>query len=491
MRSNDFKFYVPIDIQKANNKEGKLILEGLAGDGGKDAQGENLDYSAFDISRMFYVNWEHSKEPSDVVGVISEKKIQKGKIFLRTELFEDNPKSRDIYALAKNLEKYGQTLGYSVEGKVLERDPINSNIVRKAELYGVAICKVPVNPVTYAQIVKSMTSQNEEEIEKMDVDSVSPLLPESVEKKKKELTEEEEKSKVLSKSEIYLEIFNKFTKNISLADQTFDLINKISVMENKTGVTEETINKAMQILGLAEKSEDVIEKGNPTEMQVDGGANGGDIEVLQKAVEEAKAAYELKKSELDNLKKAKGMPVEEEHSEKITKSFDPDIMKSIIVEAQAEAFERIQKSVDVKTNALGSLIVNDREKFDATVSSLNEQLEKANSEIEKISQFNSDFRERLDIVEKTPIRKSVTTENFRERFPDEIKKSEGTGKMGTFSITTDKSRLIQAINDGYGHDLEKSENVAMLEAAATLEMTGGLEQKQITLLKAQGFDLTR
>lgn len=262
-------------------------------------------------------------------------------------------------------------------------------------------------------------------------------------------------------------------------------------MEQKTGVTEETINKAMAILGLAEKSEDVIEKGNPAEMQVEGGANGGDIEVLQKAVEEAKANYELKKSELDSLKKAKGMPVEEEPSEKIAKSFDPDIMKSIIVEAQAEAFERIQKSVDIKTQALGNLIVNDRQKFDETVNALNEQLEKANSEIEKISQFNSDFRERLNIVEKTPIRKSVTTENFRERFPDEIKKSEGSGKMGTFSITADKSRLIQAINDGYGHDLEKSENVAMLEAAATLEMTGSLEQKQITLLKAQGFDLVR
>ncbi len=162
--NDNISFHIPVDIEKAT-KEGKEVmsLKGLAGDGGFDGEGESLDYNSFNLDRMYYVNWEHGKDPDDVVGIIAEKELKKGgMLYIKTDLFEDSEKSKSIWNLAKSLAKKGHRLGYSVEGKVVERDPLNPKKIKKAELYGVAICKVPVNPTTYADIVKSFSSDVKE-----------------------------------------------------------------------------------------------------------------------------------------------------------------------------------------------------------------------------------------------------------------------------------------------------------------------------------------
>jgi hypothetical protein len=483
---DEFKFYVPLDINKATKDEdGSWLLSGVAGDGMADTEKENLDYDAFDTSRMYYVNWEHGKDPEDVVGVIVNKNIKKGKIHLTTKLMKDMPKAKGIWTLAKALEKEGFNLGYSVEGKVLERSPLNKNIVTKAELYGVAICKVPINPRTYAQIVKSFQSgAMSDDLQKMDTADIAPAMPESVEKKRKKKKgseEEAEVKEVLTKSQIYIEIFNNFTKNSAVADGIFNLIKAIS-MET----TLDHIKKAQEILGLAKASDsaepapaatDDLSKGGQADMAVAGDENGGDIETLEKAMMDAEKSYTLAKANYEKACEEKGMSPK---SSMLSKGEEPEYIGRI-----EGNIDLISKAIEIRTKALGSLLLASEETFNSKMEELNSQLEKSVQTIEKLEEFNNELSNRLGIVEKTPIRKSVTTENYKERFAGDLKK----GGENTFSITHQKNDLIQYINDAYGNDLEKSENVAMLQAAAELEMTGKVTPNSINLLKSKGIDL--
>lgn len=504
---DDFKFFLPIDIKKSTSgaENSEMILEGLAGDGSSDSEGENLTYNNFELDRMFYINWEHSKEPEDVIGVILKKELTKsGKLFIKGKLFSDHKKAKDAYKLQEFLEKEGHNLGFSVEGKIIERDPINPKIVRKAELYGVALCKVPVNPVTYAKIIKSFVTgkisddiikseedgDDELEVEKMTTADIRPAMPESVEKKNKNTNSNE----TLSKSKVYVRIFDKFTKNPILADRIFTLIKSINKMENQNQITEDVILKAERILGLvtersaSEVSED-LEKGSSGEgMNVSGEENGGSLEVLQKAMEDAYKGYMEKAQAYKSMCKAKGVEPNVPMEEKMEKSVDLDLIKGTIVEALDQKFDlidRLEKSVDIKTKALGSLIVADRE----NMTSIKGELEKANETIQLIQEFNQDFRDRLNMVERTPLRKAVTTENFRERFEAPSNKSNSK----TFNINSVKERemLAKSIEAVYGNDLVNPENLKMIEAVSTLQMTGLVEPHQQALLKAKGYELVQ
>jgi hypothetical protein len=492
---DEFKFYVPINLKKAKGEdkgETEMILEGLAGDGGTDTAGENLSYNGFDLNRMFYINWEHSKEPEDVIGVIVDKQLKKGgKLFIKGKLFSDHKKARDAYQLQEFLEKEGHNLGFSVEGKVMERDPINPKVVTKAELYGVALCKVPVNPVTYARIAKAFTNgediddeeeENEEEVEKMTTADIAPAMPESVEKKEKKLG-------VLTKSQVYMKIFNKFTNDPSIADRIYNLINQISLKMEKP-ITEDLVKKAEEILGLVEtpSAEDTIEKGGQGDMAIAGEENGGDIVTLQKAMNDAKADYLEKAKAYESMCKAKGIEPEMEEDSIQKSQIDADLIKGIIVGAIDEklsVIETLEKAINIRTQALGTLIVDDRKQ----IGEISEALEKANTAIETITEFNEDLRERLNVVERTPIRKAVTTSNYVERFEGK----ERTSNANVFNINDRKKveELAKSIEAKFGFDLDNEKNQKMMEAASTLVMTNMVLPEQQELLKSEGYELVQ
>lgn len=509
---DDFKFHIPITLKKAKSSDGgdvqEMILEGLAGDGTKDTANESLTYDGFDLDRMFYINWEHSKEPDDVIGVILQKQLQKGgKLFIKGKLFNGHAKAESAYKLQEFLEKEGHNLGFSVEGKVIERDPINPKIVRKAELYGVALCKVPVNPVTYARIAKAFTGEEDledeqeenEDVEKMTTADIAPAMPESVEKKKK--------SQELSKSQIYSRIFNNLTTDLMLADSIFNNLIKPIAKMSGTPITEDVLSKAYAILDLAKdtSASEEIKKG--ADMNLGEDTNGGGISALKKAMQSSRKDYLEKAKAYADMCKAKGIDPEkdeeDEESDELEKSIRPELfsdhiagtpvdanlIKSAVIEAigsQLQTLEEIKKSIEVRTMALGTVIKADKEK----IGSLSEQLEKANETISLIQEYNEDFRERLNMVEKTPIRKAVTTQNFAERFVEEKANSSGAN---VFNINNraDRERLAKSVEAVYGVDLNNEKNFKVMEAVATLQMTGTVEPHQQVLLKSEGFELVQ
>jgi hypothetical protein len=161
---NKFEFHVPVEIKKSgNSNDGKMILGGIASTADRDREGEMLIPEGFDYNFLLksgYINWHHqaSKNPEAIIGEPTMAKLVKGGLYIEAELYRDSDMAQKAYSLAQVLNKNSQKrkLGWSIEGKVVERDPANPNRVTKARITGVALTHMPINPKTFVSICKSM-----------------------------------------------------------------------------------------------------------------------------------------------------------------------------------------------------------------------------------------------------------------------------------------------------------------------------------------------
>lgn len=172
IQEDKFHCFIPIEFEKGekNSKTGEELIKikGIISTAEEDQQGEFLDPNGFDLTRFVksgQINWNHStKESADsIVGHPTFAKVIDGKkVYMEGVLYPTLKKTHDIVNLAKSLEKYGdgRKLGYSIEGKVLERNPLNKNHITKAVITGVAITPTPVNLGTSLELVKGWTNDS-------------------------------------------------------------------------------------------------------------------------------------------------------------------------------------------------------------------------------------------------------------------------------------------------------------------------------------------
>jgi len=128
-----------------------------------DLQGERvlqkgLDFSYFLKKGCF--NYEHQSGAQNLLGYPTKITQRKGYTEVEGVLLLDKPKARDIFETASAMRKAGghRTLGFSVEGQVIERDPMNPKIVTKAKVINCAITSNPINPDTSLQLIKSVSA---------------------------------------------------------------------------------------------------------------------------------------------------------------------------------------------------------------------------------------------------------------------------------------------------------------------------------------------
>lgn len=291
MERNNFNFWCPIEISKAKDKDGEevMLLGGIASTADEDSDGEFLDPKGFDIKPLLesgMVNWHHQAKtcPATIVGEPTKAEITKKGLYIETLLYPSSSVARDIWELAKTLDKDSNTrrLGYSIEGKVLERESNDKNSagykkITKAVITGVAITHQPKNPKTFANIIKGEIDDdladdeekvdNEVEKEKdkkkkeksLDTDSGRPLIKEDLDRKLKVTT--------FGKSMVMDKIFQDIPGiSIEKAKKVYTLIKNISNMAKKKGITEEDIRKAYDALGL--DSTDIVKADNDSEEEV-------------------------------------------------------------------------------------------------------------------------------------------------------------------------------------------------------------------------------
>lgn len=161
--SDLFKFFVDADVNlEKSESEGKRIIQGYASTPDEDRQGESLVQKGLDISDFVshgYLNYDHDN--SIILGYPTENTHIDGKgLWVEGEILKGIPMADNIWELAKVLKKSNapRKLGFSVEGKVIER---RGNKIVKAKIYNCAITPNPVNTgATWEAVVKSFFSKS-------------------------------------------------------------------------------------------------------------------------------------------------------------------------------------------------------------------------------------------------------------------------------------------------------------------------------------------
>lgn len=173
-----FRFNIPATLKKS--KDGKVWIEGVASIEKPDLQGETVILKGMDLSyftKRGYFNWDHQKTTDSNIGIPTEAKtvIKDGvhQLYVKGYLL-DTPRARQVIEMAEALSKSGsdRKLGFSVEGKVKERD---GKIIKKSWIRACAITAEPICTDTYMNICKSLSDRIAQEgyIEEDDV-TISP-----------------------------------------------------------------------------------------------------------------------------------------------------------------------------------------------------------------------------------------------------------------------------------------------------------------------------
>jgi hypothetical protein len=150
-----FSLYTTLDIEKGKEDTNKVKIGGIISTDAKDQEGDILLQEGMDWTYFLdrgYFNYEHQQGPENILGVPDKVELisMDGKKATKVEgfLLMDTPKAKDVYQSIKAIDKagVGRQIGFSVEGQVIERDPNNPKIVKRAKILNVSITAHPVNP---------------------------------------------------------------------------------------------------------------------------------------------------------------------------------------------------------------------------------------------------------------------------------------------------------------------------------------------------------
>lgn len=212
---------MPADILKSGEGEERRIIRGYASTGSTDRQDESLVQKGLDISDFVnhgYFNYDHNNSIITGYPHADKCKVDDHGFWVEGELLKGIPEADRMWELAIALKKSSapRSVGFSVEGKVLERD---GNKILKAKIYNVAITANPVNTTcSWEAVVKSFNGIDNDmdiiptvekvekaleaghEVNPIDLEGGGTFRKESLDKELKNLSyviDDEEKKKVL------------------------------------------------------------------------------------------------------------------------------------------------------------------------------------------------------------------------------------------------------------------------------------------------------
>lgn len=138
-----------------------LAVRGVISTEHRDLQDEVVHQAGLDLAELGNFGWindNHSKKPGHEFGQVTrtfplQVEGSDGKMLPATGIegyLFDTPDNRRLHANAVALRKVGSPRGYgfSIEGQVLARDPLDRRTIRKARITQVALTRTPVNTHT-------------------------------------------------------------------------------------------------------------------------------------------------------------------------------------------------------------------------------------------------------------------------------------------------------------------------------------------------------
>ncbi len=152
------------DLKKAEKDKDRpniAHISGVISTDEIDLQGERIDQEGLDFSYFLkkgYFNYEHKAGVENLLGYPTKVKRKGNGTEVQGILLLDRPKAKEIYETAQAMRKAGgsRTLGFSIEGQVMERDEMNPKRVTKARIINCAITSNPINPHTSLALFKSL-----------------------------------------------------------------------------------------------------------------------------------------------------------------------------------------------------------------------------------------------------------------------------------------------------------------------------------------------
>ena len=529
---NNFNFWCPVEISKAiDEKTGEeiMLLGGIASTADEDSDGEFLDPKGFDIKPLLesgMVNWHHQAKtcPGTIVGEPTKAEIRKEGLYIETKLYPSSPVARDIWELAKTLESDSDTrrLGYSIEGRVLERGSNDKTKpgykkITKAVITGVAITHQPKNPKTFANIIKGdidddfeneeteetdskkKTSKEEKKYyegigindKSLDTDSARPLIKEEVDPKVKVVT--------FGKAEIMEKLFQDITGiSIEKANDIYILIKNISKMKKKAMVTEEDIAKAYDALGISpesiSKGEDNQDSDTDDEYVEDEEEDEDDDEAVKKAKTKRSADSDDEEEE-DYEEEEDDEEEDDEDADDDSNDEDEDDDEAVKKAQIFGRFDRLEKAMAIShlneskyIKALGVMVKAQSDDLSKAIDSLNlanDKIDEQNEVIKAQTETISALQERLEeFGSGVPAPKSVRHSNPVERTfgkgqdNDFEKGGDGTNKISIKNRAAVSEVLDQAtFQKGFDNEFSN--------ACTAFEANGTLSSNVITRLKTE------
>lgn len=161
-----FSRWVPLSLdplekgrEEGDEDAAKALIGGVCSTRDMDLEGEVIEQGGLDWDYFLDRGWfnhEHQQGPSAVLGhPINVERLDDERTRVEGYIYLDKQLGRDVVETARAMKKAGgdRSLGFSVEGQVLLRDPQNKKRVLKARVLNVAITAHPVNPHTNLELI--------------------------------------------------------------------------------------------------------------------------------------------------------------------------------------------------------------------------------------------------------------------------------------------------------------------------------------------------
>jgi hypothetical protein len=332
-----------------------MKIKGVASTIDVDSDQEILEPSGFILDKFLstgFLNYNHksSTDPTSIVGEPTKAYVDKNGLLVEGFLYPDSKKAVDLWDTIKTVRNNSSNrrIGMSIEGKALERDPLNPKRITKALITGCAITPTPKNAHTLVEVMKGEVDYEDYEyevikadqsanggnieyiidvidekgfrrtvdkdfnisIKKMDLAAYGAtadsygVTAESLAGTKrkgkaalKNVVKEdffEKKQRNFSKSEVYHKIFTIFTPDINKAKIIYGLLERIEGLKNNDEmslnegeISQETIDKAEQLFKLTAEDVNDKDKGSGSLNKSDDN-DEDDEEKMKKALDEAK-----------------------------------------------------------------------------------------------------------------------------------------------------------------------------------------------------------
>ncbi len=193
-KNDDFAFSFELDLveKSSDGREGRFIA-GFVSTNHLDRQGETLIQEGLDFSPFLtkgFFNDNHDSATDALVGYPTKAELRtlpgdgmhKG-WYVEGELLKGSARADGLWDLAKSLHGTQRKLGFSVQGNITQRDPINPKRIMKAIVSEVAITRCPVNTKTGLNLLaKSLSAGHGNAIGgDKTAGSMAPLRMESLE----------------------------------------------------------------------------------------------------------------------------------------------------------------------------------------------------------------------------------------------------------------------------------------------------------------------